>query len=423
VNEYTRREEVRWTLIASLLMVLCIAPAVVLLVTAQGKLIPDPQAQRVADEAEQKVKPAQACVSQAKKLEAEIDPFRSAAKAGHVDEEEAAPDKKKPRGLQGRFRGAVKDVKDKTNEPDVSLAWPAAQTTLKAAKSLAPCKVLVEAAAGVREAAGPAWEAIAKANEVKAATDDKLEQLAAARALLKLWEKAPVGEVVTQAKEAEAALTKQKDELAAKATTAFVREPIPDGLVPRRLAVGVGVGLSVIALLLSYLSVRVASNRRLMTLVPLREAAKSTQPGIHAAAVLRLAAQPNGGLPGAVIGGAVGGLIAAAVARSDTDVFIGGVMTGFLFGLGFQFLLRMLNGPSTWRQRATELADIEKPAIPIVLVLSGVNPGLEGAFIKFFTGLSDPDAATTVEKLASQAEERILAAADAGAAARAAGGQ
>jgi hypothetical protein len=31
VNEYTRREEVRWTLVASLLMVMCIAPAVMLL--------------------------------------------------------------------------------------------------------------------------------------------------------------------------------------------------------------------------------------------------------------------------------------------------------------------------------------------------------------------------------------------------------
>jgi len=34
--------------------------------------------------------------------------------------------------------------------------------------------------------------------------------------------------------------------------------------------------------------------------------------------------------------------------------------------------------------------------------------------MKFFGGLSAADAATTVEKLASQAEERILAAADAG---------
>jgi hypothetical protein len=182
--------------------------------------------------------------------------------------------------------------------------------------------------------------------------------------------------------------------------------------------VGIGVGLSVIALLLSYLSVRVVSNRRLGTLVPLREAAKTSQPGLHAAAVLRLASQSNGGLPGAVIGGALGGLVAAGVAATDTDVFIGGVMTGFLLGLGVQFLFRMLLGAGRWRQRATELAEIEKPAIPLVLVLSGVNPGLEAQFVKFFNGLSPADAASTVEKLASQAEERILAAADAGAAAR-----
>ncbi|MFT3764903.1 MAG: hypothetical protein QM820_05205 [Minicystis sp.] len=223
---------------------------------------------------------------------------------------------------------------------------------------------------------------------------------------------------MVQTKDAEEAANKLSVDLNAKAATAQIREPIPEGLVPRRLAVGIGVGLSVIALLLSYLSVRVSSNRRLMTLVPLREAAKTSQPGLHAAAVLRLAAQPNGGLPGAVIGGALGGLVAAAVAPSDTDVFIGGVMAGFLFGLGAQFLFRMLGGAARWRQRAGELADIEKPAIPIVLVLSGVNPGLEAPFIKFFTGLSDADAASTVEKLAAQAEERILAAADAGAAAR-----
>jgi len=182
--------------------------------------------------------------------------------------------------------------------------------------------------------------------------------------------------------------------------------------------VGIGVGFSVIALLVSYLYVRVVSNRRLATLVPLREAAKTQQPGLHAAAVLRLAAQGNGGLPGAVIGAAMGGLVAALVQAVDTDVFIGGVLSGFLLGMGVQFLYRMLVGASRWKERATELAEIEKPAIPIVLVLSGVNPGLEAAFIKFFTGLSAAEAATTVEKLASQAEERILAAADAGAAAR-----
>jgi hypothetical protein len=427
VNEYTRREEVRWTLIASLLMVLCIAPAVILLVTAKGKLVPDQEARRAADEATEKVKPAHACTVAANKLQTEIGPFKATAKAAHLDVAEEAPDpkgkNKKPKTLSGKIRRGLKNLKDKTNEPDVSLAWNAAQPVQKAAKLLAPCKVAIEASVGERADAAPAWAAVAKASGVSPTADDKKEELEAARTLLKLWDdKLPLDKIVAQAKDAEEAAKKEAADLSAKADTAMVRAPIPEGLIPRRLAVGIGVGLSVIALLLSYLSVRVASNRRLMTLVPLREAAKSTQPGLHAAAVLRLAAAPNGGLPGAVIGGAVGGLIAAAVAASDTDVFIGGVMTGFLIGLGTQFLFRMLAGAGAWRQRATELAEIEKPAIPVVLVLSGVNPGLEAPFIKFFTGLSETDAATTVEKLAAQAEERILAAADAGAAARQAAG-
>lgn len=421
MNEYTRREEVRWTLIASLLMVLCIAPAVILLVTAKGRLVPDPEARRAADEAGEKIKPAHTCVVVAEKLQTEIDPFKATAKAAHLEANEPPPPdpkKKKPATFNARVRGAVKDLKDKEKEPDVALAWGAAQPTAKAAKQLAACRATVEAAAGASAEAAPAWEAIAKAAAVQPAADDKKEELAAARTLLKLWDGIAVDKIVAQAKAAEETAKKNAEELDTKAGQAFIREPIPDGLVPRRLAVGIGVGLSVIALLLSYLSVRVSSNRRLMTLVPLREAAKSSQPGLHAAAVLRLAAQPNGGLPGAVIGGAAFGLIAAAVAPVDTDVFIGGVMSGFLFGLGAQFVLRLAGGATRWRQRATELADIEKPAIPVVLVLGGVNPGLEAPFIKFFTGLSDAEAASTVEKLAAQAEERILAAADAGAAAR-----
>jgi hypothetical protein len=154
-------------------------------------------------------------------------------------------------------------------------------------------------------------------------------------------------------------------------------------------------------------------------LIPLREAAKSSQPGLHAAAVLRLAALHNGGQPGMVIGAAVGGGVAAWLVPADTDLFIVGVMAGCLVGLAFQWIFRLGIGASRWRARANELADVEKPAIPIVLVLSGVNPGLEGPFISFFNGLSPSDAALTVEKLAAQAEERILAAADAGAAAAA----
>jgi hypothetical protein len=214
-------------------------------------------------------------------------------------------------------------------------------------------------------------------------------------------------------KDAEAAQKARADELARVAQTATVRLPIPDGLVPRRTAVGIGVGLSVLALLLSYLSVRVASNRRFSTLFPLREAATSSRPGLHAAAVLRLAAQPNGGFSGSVMGGAIGGLTAAAIQPADTDWFLGGVMAGFLIGLAIELISRLVEGASRWRERTTELAEIEKPTIPMILVLSGVKPGLEAAFLTFFSGLSDMDAANTVEKLATQSEERILAIADA----------
>src|SRR5262249_3912868 len=118
------------------------------------------------------------------------------------------------------------------------------------------------------------------------------------------------------------------------------------------------------------------------------------------------------------IGAALGGLLAAAIVPADADVFIVGVMSGCLLGLGIQWSIRLAQGASQWRERANELADVEKPAIPIVLVLSGVNPGLEGPCYTFFTGLTPGEGALAVEKLAAQAEERIPAAADAGAAGR-----
>jgi hypothetical protein len=422
VNEYTRREEVRWTLIASLAMVLCIAPAVVLLVTAKGKLVPDPAARRAADEAAERVKPAHVCRLSAEKLDTELTVFKESAKTAKITADEPPPDtatisaKKKKKSITRKIKDAAADLDSK--DPDVTVAWGPAESVDKAAKALAPCRANVEAEAGVHTVASPAWDAIAAASQLQATTDDKTEQIAMTRKLLKTFGDLQVDKVVDHAKDAETKTQASAEKLGQDADTKKVFEPIPEGLIPRRLAVGIGVGLAVIALLLSYLSVRVASNRRLATLVPLREAAKTNQPGLHAAAVLRLAASGNGGLPGGVVGGAFGGMLAAWLQPIDTDVFIGGVMSGFLVGLLVQFLYRIALGASRWRARVTELADIEKPAIPIVLVLSGVNPGLEAPFIKFFTGLSPADAAGTVEKLAAQAEERILAAADAGAAAR-----
>jgi hypothetical protein len=417
VNEYTRREEVRWTLIGAVALVLGMAPAVLLLVLAQGRLIPDPAAARAAEEAAVRASSMRPCVSSAEKLVTEIDVFKSSAKAARLDAQEPVDQgpavKVRPVYVKGKL---VMPTKEK--ETDAALAWSAAQPAQKLAKTLVPCRVTLEGAIGPRPETVPAWEAVAKAVEVAAPSADKNEQINASRALLKLFDKAPIVTIVQQGKDAEAAMKKAAEAAQAKAATAVVREPIPEGLIPRRIAVGIGVGLSVITLLLSYLSVRISSLRRLTTLVPLREAAKVSQPGVHAAAVLRLAAQHNGGQPGMVIGAAMGGLIAALLQRADTDVFIVGVMGGCIFGLAVQWGFRIAVGASRWRERATELSEVEKPTIPIVLVLSGVNPGLEGPFITFFNGLSPTDAALTVEKLAAQAEEKILAAADAGAAAR-----
>jgi hypothetical protein len=417
VNEYTRREEVRWTLIASLALVCWMAPAVFFLVTAQGALIPDPTPRATAKAAADRVPLIHACLVTAEKLFTEIDVFKTSAKAAHLDAvEEPAP----APAPTFRRRGPRGKPPVKEKEPDVSMAWPASQSALKQAKQLAPCRPLIEGSpTSVRAEASPGWDAIAKAADMPPAAATPKDQLSTARSLLKLLGEAPVSKVKDHVRDAEVEQKKLADQLQATADKAMIRETIADGLIPRRVAVGIGVGLSVITLLLSYLSVRFASVRRLATLVPLREAAKSSQPGLHAAAVLRLASQHNGGQPGMVIGAAVGGGTLALLMPTDTDMFIVGVMGGCLVGLALQWAFRLVLGASRWRSRAGELADVEKPAIPIVLVLSGVNPGLEAPFIMFFNGLSPGDAALTVEKLAAQAEEKILAAADAGAAAAA----
>jgi len=406
VNEYTRREEVRWTIIAALVLVACMGVAVFMLATAKGPLIPDPAARAQADGAAERVVQAKTCATSAEKLATEIDVFKASAKAARLNAEE--PDAgAKPK------RTSSRKPPPKEKEPDVAFAWPAAQPTYKQAKALAPCRLATEAAAGERAEAKPAWEAIEKVAQIAPPGTDHNQQIESARSVLKLLESAPVDKVVLATKDAEAEQRKLADKLKSVADTATVREPLPEGIIPRRLAVGIGVALSVITLLLSFLSVRVVSMRRMGVLVPLREAAKMNQSGVHAAAVLRLASQHNGGQPGMVVGAAFGGMLAAVLRPLDSDVFIVGVMGGLLLGLGIQWAIRFVVGPARWRDRATELAEVEKPAIPIVLVLSGVNAGLEGQFIKFFNSLSQADASITVEKLAAQAEEKILAAAEA----------
>ncbi len=402
MNEYTRREEVRWTFVASTILVLAIAIAVIRLVTVQGKLVPDLAAQARAVETEERAVKMKPCVADATKLKDERGVLNKAAETAKL---QAQPDKP----------AAKKKPKDEEKDKKalLELAWGTAAPSHKLAIKLAQCRQPVETAVGARPAATPAWDAVIKAAAVPPPGEDNKAQGEATRTLHELLGEAPLDKVLAHVEEAEASL---KD-LAAKqkeaAATAMVREPLPVGVLSRQAAVGIGVGLCVLTLLLSYVSVAVASSKRASLLIPLRDAARQGKAGMQAAAILRIAAAHNGGEPGLVIGAAIGGLLTALLAPAEADVFVLGVMGGLLFGLGVQWALRIAMGPARWRGRATELAEIEKPTTPIVLVLSTVNLGLEPQFLQFFKGLSPEDAAMTVEKLAAQAEERILAAADA----------
>lgn len=410
MNEYTRREEVRATFIASAILVVCIAAAVLRLVTIEGKLVPDPSARRQAEESEARLGPARACAIAGEKLVTEIEVFNKLAKSAHMPDPSEVVSQ--PRRRSSR-PPATEVVDEKPKDPGMKPAW--ALPSYKQAKVLAGCRDATEAIVGVRVSATPAWAAIAKAAAV--GMTGEARQNEAAEELLAILGEISADKVAQATRDAEAALKQAAERDRERANTAMIREPLSEGVFSRRIAVTLGVGLTVCALLISYLSVRAASMRRLTMLLPLREAVRTGRPGIQAAEILKTAAAHNSGEPGIVIGAALGGLSAALLAPKDADLFVAGVMAGLLIGLGAQWSIRIAVGASRWRARATELAEVEKPAIPIVLVLSGVNPGLEAEFIQFFRSLPPFDAATTVEKLASQAEERILAAADAGAAA------
>ena len=406
MNEYTRREEVRWTFAASTILVLCIAVAVIRLVTVQGDLVPDVAAQAVAQQTADKAAALHPCVEPADNLVNEVGIFNKAAQTAKLQAESD-----KPKAGAASKKKAAKDAKEK--EQLLDMAWTSAVLPYKLAIKLAQCRQLVESAVGEKKEAKPGWDAVLKAAAVANPGEDTKAQGEAVRTLQALFAEAPFDKVAAQVHEAEASLKDLAAKQKATADTAMVRAPLPKGVLSRQAAIGIGVGLCVLTLLLSYVSVAIASSKRASTLIPLRDAARQGKAGLQAAAILRIAAAHNGGEPGLVIGAALGGLLTALLAPADSDLFVGGVMGGLLFGVGVQWALRFALGPARWRGRATELAEIEKPTTPIVLVLSTVNQGLEPQFLQFFKGLSAEDAATTVEKLAAQAEEKILAQADA----------
>jgi len=367
--------------------------------------VPDPTAIQADEDARRLEVNYKSCLVSANKLNDEVSVFKSrAAQAERAAKEEAE---------KNRFRGGQAPL-------EYELPWSAAGQVLKYAKNLQRdrCRSATEVAAKRDPAAIPAWKAVQKAAKIED-PKTKAEEQAAAKKLLELFaDEEAVSKLKLHTERAEKQLAANARAASDKRKSAQIRAPLPQGLFPRGAAIGVGVGVSLSALIISYISVRSASVRRGKTLVSLRRFANTPEAGLQAAAIVRLAAHHNGGEPGMVIGSALGGLIAALLSPTNdpnifiADLFVAGSMGGLLIGLAAQWLVRTLTGVGRWRDRTRELGDIEKPTIPVALVLGGVTPGLEKQFLRYFEALPVADAATVVQKLAAQAEEQILAAAD-----------
>ncbi|MEM1031918.1 MAG: hypothetical protein AAGN82_16335 [Myxococcota bacterium] len=394
MNEYTRREEIQWTLITVFILVASVAVAIMRLVVARGPMVTDPTAIEAERTAKQAALDSKQCVKWAKQLPTEVRIFKT-------------------RSAQAKQRAAEQKPGKKD---DVALPWSPASSVLKFARALdrAGCRP-----AAASKAAAPAWAAVAKANRIADPGADANRRQAAAQKLLRLFDEAPLAALEKDVRAADVAIAARAATATETREKAKVQAMLPTGLFPRGPAIGVGVGVALAALLISYISVRSASMRRGRTLISLRRFANTPEAGLQAAAIVRLAAHHNGGEPGMVIGAALGGLIACALAPTEdpnvfiADLFVAGAMGGLLVGLAAQWLVRTVTGVDRWRARTKELGEIEKPTIPVALILGGVTPGLEKQVLRYFEAFSVADVAIVVQKLAAQAEEQILAAADA----------
>ncbi len=410
MNEYTRREEVRWILVSAVVLVACVAGALGLLLTARPVTVPDEAARTEAAQLRTRSTELARCPDTAKDLKKEVGLFREFGETSGImkDPEPPAPEPSAPpRGPK---------PKPKPKPPELAApAWPGAKPTHERAKSLLPCAALAKAIIEPEATAQGGWAAIETAATVKPPPEgaDAEAQRASAREVFFALDKADLGAVeghVTKAAGTADAAAKEAEE---KAKSAVVEKPLPRGLFGREVAVAAGVLLSLVALLVSFFSLRATSVRRARSLATYRKATRPPERGLQAATILRLGAEPSGGETGLVIGAGIGGLLAALIGRVDADWYVGGVTAGLLLGLLIQLVLKNVGGSKRFRERALALADIEKPAVPIVLVLSTIQPGMEDEFLSFFVKLSPTEAANAVEKLANQAEEQILIAADA----------
>jgi hypothetical protein len=408
VNEYTRREEIRWTLGTVFILVPAVAAAIGVLVYAEGPMVTNPASIRAEAAARKVSESFKGCHKNAKDLAGEVGVFRSrAAQAQRAAVEKA------PKRRWGR----------KTKAPEFEIPWSAASPVLKQVAALAKnnCRALAARAASPSADAGTAWKAVSQAAAIAAPGRSPKARQSAAKKLLFIFAEAPVRALGAHTKKASSRLANDLEEATETREDDLVRSPLPEGLFARGAAIGLGVAIALAALIISYISVRSASVRRGKALMALRPLANTEEAGMQAAAIVRLAAHHNGGEPGMAMGAALGGLLAVLLAPSESatvfiaDLFVAGTMGGVLFGLLVQWLVRRFEGASRFRERAKELGDIEKPTISIDLVINAVTPGHELDFLRYFSAQPMMNASVIVQKLAAQAEDQILAAADAAA--------
>lgn len=391
-------------LLSAVILVGSVSASLGLLMTARGPVRPSKEAVELATTAEERARSLTDCVTTVNALSKEVVLFRDVVSASRVlDVEPPAPETSaspsaKPKKPQPAFAGK---------------AWPAAKNTHDSSLRLMECRDKAAAVAIPHDVAKDGWSAVEKVSKVPVPEQNPAAQLAAAKAVFAAMEKAPIPSVVDHVTFAADTAATDAVRLREAADNALVQEPLPQGLLGREVAMFGGVTISVIALLLSVFSLRARASRRAAALQPYRKAARAPERGIQAATIIRLASEPNGGEPGIVVGAAVLGLIAAGVFRVDADWYVVGVMLGVLLGVVAQLLVRNAGGVAKFRERCLALAEIEKPVVPIVLVLRGVKEGGEDEFLEFFLKLSPSEASSAVEKLAAAAEEEILIAADA----------
>jgi hypothetical protein len=387
-------------------LVVLSAASVGSLLTAKGKRGPDRAAQAAAVEQERVAETIATCQKRAKELSLEVRVMLDVTTvSGLLPAASASSGPVDPR------------AKPKKPQELAAPAWQVAKPSHERATLLAGCEEAATALITPNEEAASGWKGIANAAAVVPPGATPEAQLEAVRKIQSALEKAPLDAVQLHVSLASDLAKKAATTANERAKTAQIELPLPKGVLGRTGAIAVGVVISLVALLVHFFSLRSAVARRAVALHALRRATASPDRGLQAATILRIACEPHAGEPGLALGASLGGLIVALAVRTDADWYVAGVILGLLFGLIGQLLARSSYDPAPkFRERALQLAELEKPTIPVVLVLGAVQPGMERQFLDYFLRLNPSDAGTAVERLAEQAEEQILIAADAQAA-------